>query len=124
LIKTWLIVLGVVFLLVGILGFVNNPILGAFSVNALHNIVHLLSGVLVLIFAFQSPSAAKTFSLWFGIVYAIVAILGFIAPSFMRSFLSVNMADNILHVVLAIVFIVLGSMKPAMAMSDSSSNMM
>ena len=120
LIKTWLIVLGVVFLVIGLLGFINNPILALFAVNGLHNLVHILSGILALIFAFQPEASARKFALWFGIVYAVVAVLGFIAPSFMSNLLMVNMSDNVLHVLLAIVLIALGSMKSSSAMSSQS----
>lgn len=109
--KKWLIVLGIVFLLVGVLGLFNNPVLGLFQVNGLHNLVHLLSGVLALIFAFQSEAAAKKFAMVLGIVYALVTILGFLGVGFMSSLLANNGADNFLHLLLAIVFIALGSMK-------------
>ena len=109
--KTWLIILGVVFLVVGLLGFVNNPVLGVFSVNSLHNLIHIVSGVLALIFAFQSPSAAKQFSLVFGIVYALVFVLGLVASGFMMSLLNNSMTDNILHLILAVVFLIMGMKK-------------
>jgi hypothetical protein len=106
-----MIVLGVVFILVGILGFVNNPVLGIFSVNALHNVIHLVSGILALVFAFKSAEAARKFALVFGLVYALVAVLGFVAPDFMSNLLMTNTADHWLHVVLAVVLIWVGTMK-------------
>ena len=109
--KKLLVVLGIVFILVGILGFINNPILGMFHVNLLHNIIHLASGGLALFFAGQSESAGKKFALAFGAVYALVAVLGFVAPSLMSSLLMVDGPDNFLHIALALVFIVLGSVK-------------
>jgi uncharacterized membrane protein YfcA len=53
-VKTMAVLFGVVFLLVGILGFVpavtkDQMLLGIFHVNAAHNCVHLLSGVVALI---------------------------------------------------------------------------
>ncbi len=103
--------MGVVFLVIGILGFFNNPVIGVFSVNSLHNWVHIVSGVLALIFAYQSSGAARGFAIVFGIVYALVAILGWTSPSFMQDLISVNTADNYLHVVLALLFFWIGSMK-------------
>jgi uncharacterized membrane protein HdeD (DUF308 family) len=104
---------GAVLALVGILGFVlTNPLLGMFDVNMVHNIVHLLSGVVLLGAAFMNNGAnARITLLVLGVVYAIVAILGFVAPGVTESLVGDNstttsmMADNILHLLLAVVFI-------------------
>jgi len=52
--KTLALLFGVVFLLIGILGFVpavapNEMLLNIFHVNAAHNAVHLLTGVIALV---------------------------------------------------------------------------
>jgi hypothetical protein len=41
-------VFGVVFVLIGLLGFFNNPVVGLFAVNAVHNIVHILLGIILI----------------------------------------------------------------------------
>jgi uncharacterized membrane protein HdeD (DUF308 family) len=120
-IKNSVLVLGIVFVLIGLLGFFNNPIIGLFSVNALHDLIHLVSGILAIIFAVNSEKSARVFSQVFGVVYALVAILGFAAPMFMAKLLNINTADNWLHVVLALVFLGLGFLtKTAMAESSAS----
>ncbi len=106
--KNIVLVLGIILALVGILGFFNNPVIGLFPVNGLHNIVHLLTGILAIVFASMSVSAAKMFSKVFGYVYLLVAILGFVAPAFMMSLLAIESFDNILHLLLAVVFLWLG----------------
>ena len=106
--KTIVTILGVVFLAIGVLGFVNDPILSIFEVNGLHNVVHLVSGALALWAVSMGAGATKTFSKVFGVVYGLVAVLGFALPSLMTSLLDVNMADNILHIVLAVIFLYLG----------------
>ena len=74
--KTVCKVLGVVFLLVGVAGFVNQGLLGAHFTPA-HNVVHLVSGAIALYFGFAgSMAAAKGFSLVFGVVYLALGILG------------------------------------------------
>jgi hypothetical protein len=74
--KTVCKILGVVFLLVGVVGFVNPTLLGA-HLNVTHNVVHLVSGALALYFGFAgSLSAAKTFALVFGVVYLGLGVLG------------------------------------------------
>ena len=109
-------VLGVVFVLVGILGFFNSPVLGIFQVNTLHNVIHLLSGILALYFGSQSESAAKSYAKVFGIIYGLVTILGFVLPDGnVLGLFTVNMADNILHLVLAVVFLYIGYSKSGQA---------
>jgi hypothetical protein len=71
-----------------------------FEVNAWHNIVHLLSG-LVLLAAFRRRGPAKTVALAFGVVYGIVALIGLIDGSDVLGIIPVNGADNVLHVVLS-----------------------
>lgn len=100
--------LGVVFVVLGIWGFVSEPILGLFPVNALHNVVHLVSGILTLWAVSKGMDATILFSKVFGVVYGLVAVLGFVAPMLMADLLAVDMADNILHVVLAVVFLAIG----------------
>ncbi len=119
--KNILYVLGAVFIIIGILGFFNNPILGIFQVNLVHNLIHLASGVLAFIFAGRSESEARTFSLVLGVVYLLVTVLGFIQGSGnLLGIVAINTADNFLHLVLAIVFLALGLMKPATSMASTS----
>ena len=71
--KTLAILFGVVFLLIGVLGFVpalapNEMLLGIFHVNAAHNVVHLLSGAVALWAGMTSIGAAKLYFKIFGIV--------------------------------------------------------
>jgi hypothetical protein len=73
--KTAALAIGIVFVVVGLLGFVNNPIIGLFATNTAHNLVHLVSGILILIGAFTAIGAGTTLKV-FGVVYALVAILG------------------------------------------------
>lgn len=105
---------GAVLVLVGLLGFVNDPVLGIFEVNLLHNLVHLLSGAVLLAVAFMNNGAnARITLLVLGVVYAIVAILGFVARGTLEPLLTDSgqvtdanwMADNVLHILLAVVFI-------------------
>jgi uncharacterized protein DUF4383 len=101
--KTAAILFGIVFLLVGVLGFVpgitttGQMLLGIFHVSA------------VLITGLTSTAAARMYFRVFGIVYALVAILGFfIGNGLLLGLISNNMADTWLHVLIAIVALALG----------------
>ena len=112
--KTLGMLFGIVFLAIGILGFVpgvttNDMLLGIFMVNKAHSIVHIASGAIFLIASMSGAGAARLWFQLFGIVYAIVAVLGFMNPNGMLlNMISNNPADTWLHVVLAIVMLAIG----------------
>ncbi|MBV8495424.1 MAG: DUF4383 domain-containing protein [Gammaproteobacteria bacterium] len=112
--KTFANLFGIVFLLVGILGFVpgitnDQMLLGIFHVNAAHNVVHLLSGAVALWAGMTSTAYARTYFRVFGIIYALVALLGFfVGNGLLLGLISNNMADTCLHVVIAVAALVLG----------------
>jgi hypothetical protein len=114
--KTAALVIGIVFVIVGILGFIPNPIVsptGLFAVDTMHNLVHLISGIVLLagVYSFGASLALKIV----GIVYAIVAILGFFLvgeDGMMLGLIMVNEADKWLHVALAIVILIAGFALP------------
>jgi hypothetical protein len=126
--KTFGMLFGVVFLAIGILGFVPGVtttdadgmpmLLNIFMVNTVHSVVHIASGI---VFLFASMAGAGPARLWFkifGLVYAVVAILGFMTPNGMLlGLISNNPADTWLHVVLAVAMLAIGfgSPKPAVA---------
>ena len=82
-VKSAAILFGVVFLLIGILGYVpaatpaNGMLLRIFHVNTAHNIVHLASGVVFLLCGIAGAGPSQTFFKIFGIIYGLVAVLGF-----------------------------------------------
>ena len=111
-------IFGIVFLAVGILGYIpgittDSHLLGIFHVNGMHNIVHILSGIIALWAGMTSAKAAKMYLQIFGIVYALVAVLGFmVGDGLILGLIANNSADNWLHVVIALVALYAGfSMK-------------
>lgn len=110
-------IVGAVFLLVGILGFVPGittnygqlnfagqhseaMLLGLFEVSALHNIVHLLFGVAGLALA-RSATGARSFLLYGGIIYLVLFVYGLVVPEDSAgNFVPLNSLDNVLHLVL------------------------
>jgi uncharacterized protein DUF4383 len=109
---------GILFLLGGILGFVpgittDDMFLGIFMVNTPHSIVHLASGAIFLV---ASVVAAGTARLWFqifGIVYAAVAVMGFlVGDGMILNLISNNRNDTWGHAVLALVMLLIGFVTP------------
>lgn len=105
------ILFGVVFIFVGVAGFLpsfnpNGLLLGYFEVNSMHNFVHIVSGVIA-IMAATSYRYTKLFFQVFGILYGVVAILGF-ARGGDLFMMHMNTADNFLHLVIAAVALYLG----------------
>lgn len=124
-------VFGVIFVIVAIIGFIPNPIVGdgaIFHTNIVHNLVHLIVGIILFIMAKKEQQA----TLWlkiFGAVYIVVALLGFLSVhggmGSILGIIAVNGADNWLHVVLGLILLGAGFMgkkgMPAMASMPSSS---
>lgn len=100
-------VFGIVFTLIGTLGFVpaltpEGNLLGVFTVDPLHNIIHLLSGILAL-GAVLAGNYARLYFQVFGVVYGIVAVVGFMQGDSVLGLIMTNTADHILHLVIAAV---------------------
>jgi hypothetical protein len=118
-------VVGVVFLLIGVLGFIPGittnygemafaghqseaMLLGLFQVSVLHNIVHLLFGIAGLALA-RTVAGARNFLIYGGVIYAVLWLYGLlIDQSSAANFVPFNTADNWLHLLLAVAMIGLG----------------
>jgi hypothetical protein len=115
---------GVVFLVVGVLGFipgittdydrlttfddVGAKLLGIFGVNILENIVHLLYGVVGLAAA-SSWALSKNYFVWGGLVYVALWVYGLVIDEqSAANFVGVNMAAHWLHLVLGLVMVAAG----------------
>ena len=106
-------IFGIVFILVGILGFVNGSatmeaglMLGLFPVNALHNLVHILFGVWGLVAA-RTFASAKTYGQVGGAIYLLLALLGFVTPN-LGGLVPLGGNDIWLHALLGIVLLAVG----------------
>ena len=119
---------GAVFLLVGILGFIPGittqygqmefaghesgaELLGLFQVSILHNVVHLLFGVVGIALARKSVPSATWFLLGGGLVYIVLALYGSaIEHGSDLNVVPVNHADNWLHLGLGAGMILAGTL--------------
>lgn len=117
-VKTVSMVFGVVFLLIGILGFVQGGttmeadptraphLLGLFPVNLLHNLVHLAFGVWGLLAARRWDSA-RAYCRIAGVIYLVLAVLGFVSPDGF-GLVPLGGHDIWLHVALGVVLAAVG----------------
>jgi Domain of unknown function (DUF4383) len=111
-------VLGIVYLLVGVLGFVVTSGVGfastqgktllGFELNPLHNVVHLLVGALLLAGATRGVAASRAVNTAVGGVYLLVGIIGLFILDSSANILALNSADNVLHLVSAVALLAVG----------------
>ena len=112
--KTVCKILGVVFILVGLIGFVSPGFLGT-HLSLTHNLVHIISGAIALYFGFAATlSAARLFCIIFGVVYGLLGICGYILgrgnPDNMWDALAsiglhLGTMDHVVHILLGVVFL-------------------
>jgi hypothetical protein len=124
-VRTAAMVVSVVFLAVGILGFIPGIttnydtmmfaghdsealLLGIFQVSILHNIVHLLFGIVGLAMA-RTAGGARAYLIGGGIIYLLLWIYGLVVnEESQANFVPLNNADDWLHLILAIGMVGLG----------------
>jgi hypothetical protein len=112
-------IIGVALILVGLAGFAVPTLLGM-HLTTIHNVVHVLTGLIAAYIGFAGgAAAARTFCLVFGAVYLLLGIAGFVVPGLVSSILGhppVSAAeltpDNAFHVLLGAVLLVAAVMAP------------
>ena len=74
--KTYAMIIGAVLVLLGLVGFVNHPVLGIFGVNIAQDVLHLVGGALILYLSMKE--SAKETNMVVGVVALVVGILWFV----------------------------------------------
>jgi uncharacterized membrane protein len=120
--RLYCLLVGAVLVIAGIIGFFYeasfasgdsiraDDVFGVLAVNGWHNVVHITIGALLLACA---GSAARGASLFVGVLYIVLCVLGFIATSnsgigfiaendTLIKLVPVNNEDNVLHLILGI----------------------
>lgn len=115
--RTFALVLGVAFLVAGLAGFFPTPAeppagltqthgfghaLGLLPVNTLHNVVHLLFGVMGILASRGSLMSARGYAQFVAVAYGLLAVLGLL-PQTNTTFglIPIYGNDVILHAVIA-----------------------
>jgi hypothetical protein len=121
--RTVALVLGAVYVVVGIVGFIpglvtgspppgmesaDGNLLGIFPVNAIHNVVHLAIGA-ALLYGATATTAAIAVARIVGVVYVVVGLMGFVAPDTF-GLMPIGGADIVLHLATGAVLLAIGFM--------------
>ena len=111
---------GAIYLLVGIVGFFitgfddffahnTEDKLLIFEINGMHNVVHIVIGVAGLLLS-RTLAGARTYGWLLAVGYGAAFVYGLIAIGETWDFLSINAADNVLHILTALVGLVIALM--------------
>jgi len=112
--KAFAVILGVLFLLGGVLGFIpdtspEGKLFGYFLTNWVLNLIYIVTGIIFIWVGTASARASKFFFQIFGVIYAILTILGFFhlhEPIF--TVIANNFADVWLHLLMAVILLWIG----------------
>jgi hypothetical protein len=87
-----------------------------FEVNGWHNVVHIATGAFLVVMSTRAAAAA-TAALIFGVVYAGIAVWGFVEGDEVINLVATDTADNWLHVGLATTGLLVGLLAGALDIS-------
>ena len=127
--RTFTLVVGIVFLVAGVLGFIpgvtvhhvlgsvpgmasgHEYLLGIFAVDTVHNLINLVIGVLGIAAYFWDQT--RLYCQGLGIVCLVIGILGFIPAlvlgnGMLLGLFHVNLADNVVYLIVGLVAAYLG----------------
>lgn len=120
-------IFGTVYLAVGFAGFAaTNGVrfaatsggreLHFFSVNPLHNEIHIAVGALLMLASFAGPAISRGVNLIVGSVYLVLALIGPFLVGTSANILGLNLSDHLLHFATAalalVVAVYVGSKDP------------
>lgn len=116
--KSWAALVGVILVAVGVLGFVDNPLVGKadgalIATNEIHNLVHLGTGLLALYIAFGVRASARAAGvIGFGALYAVIFGAVVLSPNLFGLFGDhpSDAVEHVIHASVAIVSLGVGAM--------------
>lgn len=97
---------GVALVSVGMLGYFQNPVLGLFTSNPYHNLLHIGSGLAMVIAARHGILSMRRWGMLLGLLYSALAIAGFtLRRGDFFGLMHLDRPDNLLHVGLAVIYL-------------------
>jgi hypothetical protein len=106
------IIMAWIFLVLGFVAYVTNPVVGSasfFDTNHFQNFMHVFTGVVFLIAGFKSERIAAITLTFVGVIYLLLAVLGFtLISGRVVGLLENNLAIEVLYLVLAVILIGFG----------------
>ena len=111
--KKLTLIIGIIFVLVGFLGFIPNPIIGnnaMFSADVGPDMVHILTGIILLAFVFLKKQSELRALKVFGILYLLLTVVGFVlipTGGSLFGLILLNSADHFLNLVIGVVLVIL-----------------
>jgi Domain of unknown function (DUF4383) len=114
--KAYITIAGVLGVVTGLVGFIDNPFIGdpahdaIFATDALHNLVHIATGLLALWIGLGMRGQRRARGItWFGVLYLVLFVVLLISPRLFGLFqVEVNNADHFLHATLGIATLAVG----------------
>ncbi|MDQ2905802.1 MAG: DUF4383 domain-containing protein [Ktedonobacteraceae bacterium] len=124
--RIFALVVGIIFVLIGIIGFFTptenatgvRAIFGIFDVDTIHSTIHLVTGLVAILVVFIGHS--RTFNQIFGVLYTLLGLAGLIPALYFPAgtygtdsglFLGlthINAGDHILHLIVGVAAIIVG----------------
>ncbi len=116
-VQGWMALAGIVLVAVGLLGFIDNPLVGdtanaLIPTDTLHNIVHLATGLVALYIAFGLRGENQVNgAIGFGVLYVVIFLAVLVSPTLFGLFtVPANAVIHVIHAALAIVSLGVGYM--------------
>jgi Domain of unknown function (DUF4383) len=113
----WSALAGIVLVAAGLLGFLNTSLAGTadsalLRVDTVHNIVHLLTGLVALYIAFGLKGEQQVNALMgFGVLYVVIFIAVVVSPNLFGIFsVAANTPIHVIHAAVAVVSLAVGYM--------------
>jgi len=115
---------GWIFVALGVLGLISNPLIGnapgaLLAADTARTVVNFLSGIIFLWVAYGASHSSKKTLKIFGIVYLLIAIFGFFSSSgSVLGLIATNTADNWLALIFALACLWVGVSTPPAPMQQ------
>jgi hypothetical protein len=113
----WATLAGIVLIAAGLLGFLNTSIAGdganaILAVDSVHNIVHILTGLVALGIAFGLKGEQQVNAvIGFGVLYVIIFVAVLVSPNLFGLFkVNANAPIHVVHAAVAVISLAVGYM--------------